>query len=286
MSARDIKNSVWLVTGSAAGFGRAICEEVIARGGKMVATARDPGRLADLVALAPDRVLALELDVTSEKKIDSCIKNALERFGQIDVLVNNAGHGFMAAVEEASAREARSLFDVNFFGLVSMTQAVLPTMRKARAGMIVNISSISGVRGTGGASYYCASKFAVEGLSEALAQEVAPFGIGVLIVEPGTFRTDFFGRGMMMPARRMPEYEGATRLRTMSDTMDGKQPGDPRLAAAIIVDTALLSKPPLRLMIGKGIWISARDSLLARVQDMEFSRELSETTDYGADAQA
>lgn len=285
MSSPDITGTVWLVTGAAAGFGRAICEEILARGGKVVATARDPAKVADIAAIAPDRVLAAPLDVTSQAQIDACVKDTIARFGKLDVLVNNAGHGFMAALEEASEEEVRQLFDVNVFGLAALTRAFLPHMRAAKTGKVINFSSIAGVRGSAGAPYYCASKFAVEGMSEALAKELEPFGIGVMIVEPGAFRTDFFGRSMLLPKVQMPEYEFAGKLRAMSEKMDGAQPGDPKLAAKAIVDVTYGPHLPLRLLLGKGIWNSAKQSMLDRITDMEFCRELSEQCDFPAEPQ-
>lgn len=280
MKAADIAGTTWLITGASAGFGRAIAEEVLARGGRVVATARKPQDLEPIVAIAPDRVAAAKLDVTSEADIADCLKLADERFGGVDVLVNNAGHGFSAAVEEGSEREVRALFDVNVFGLAALTRAVLPQMRARRSGKIINFSSIAGVRGVPGVAYYCASKWAVEGLSEALAGEVAPFGIGVLVVEPGAFRTEFYGRSLLLPDNRIPAYEGAEAIRKMSSEQDGAQAGDPKRAATVIVDTAFAEKPPLRLILGRKVWPSAEASIKARLADMEFSRELSETCDF------
>src|ERR1700722_9393113 len=183
----------WLVTGANAGFGRAVCEEVLARGGKVVATARDPNSLAALVDKSNGRALALPLDVTKTTQIAAAVEGA-EALGGVDVLVNNAGYGFLGGVEESEDREIRAMFEVNFFGAAAMMRAVLPGMRAKGAGYIINVSSIAGIFGGPAGGYYSGTKFGLEGLSESLAIEGEPLGIRVLIMELGAFRTDFFGR--------------------------------------------------------------------------------------------
>jgi NAD(P)-dependent dehydrogenase (short-subunit alcohol dehydrogenase family) len=280
MAFLDGRESVWLVTGASVGFGRAIAKEVLGRGGRVVATARDRGSIADLETGAADRVLALPLDVTQQDQIAAAVRAAEARFGRIDVLVNNAGYGFLSGMEEASDAEARTQFDVNFFGLVAMTKAVLPLMRRQRSGRIVNLSSAAGVFGVGGSAFYTASKFAVEGLSECLAQEVAPFGIGVLIVEPGAFRTEFFGRSMAKPANPIADYESLAATRAQLDKMDGLQPGNPVLAATAIVDTVLAGAPRLRLVLGSGAFDRIRRALEARIEEVDATRSVAKSVDF------
>ncbi|MDM0074889.1 oxidoreductase [Variovorax sp. J2P1-59] len=240
----------WFITGASSGFGMAFARYALAQGYNVVATARTPGKLADLAASAPDRVLVQSLDVTVAGDAAKAVAAAVARFGRIDVLLNNAGYGIVGALEETPDAELRAQMETNFFGAVDVTKAVLPQLRAQKAGAIVNISSLGGQLSFGGFSAYSASKFALEGLSEALAQEVAPFGIKVLIVEPGAFRTGFAADAL----RHMPVMDayrdvvGGTR--TFAQGMHGTQEGDPAKAAAAI-DAALRSEStPLRLQLG------------------------------------
>lgn len=242
---------VWLVTGASSGFGRAIAEAALERGDAVVATARRPEVLDDLVSGAPEgSVLALGLDVTDPQQINRAVDEILAGFGRVDMLVNNAGYGSVGAVEEFSMEELREHFETMFFGAVELTKAVLPSMRERGSGAIVQISSMGGQLAFPGFGSYCAAKFALEGLSEALAGEVAPFGIKVLIVEPGAFRTGFGGSRM----RRSPEIEayrdsvGGTR--ELVDGMDQTQPGDPKKAARAILTALDARETPLRLPLG------------------------------------
>ncbi len=242
---------VWLVTGASSGFGRAIAEAALERGDAVVATARRPEVLDDLVSGAPEgSVLALGLDVTDPQQISRAVDEILAGFGRVDMLVNNAGYGSVGAVEEFSMEELREHFETMFFGAVELTKAVLPRMRERGSGAIVQISSMGGQLAFPGFGSYCAAKFALEGLSEALAGEVAPFGIKVLIVEPGAFRTGFGGSRM----RRSPEIEayrdsvGGTR--ELVDGMDQTQPGDPKKAARAILTALDARETPLRLPLG------------------------------------
>jgi NAD(P)-dependent dehydrogenase (short-subunit alcohol dehydrogenase family) len=243
----SVGDRVWFVTGSSSGFGRALVDAARARGDRVVATARRPETLA---ALEAEDVLVLVLDVTRDDQIEPALDAAVERFGRIDVLVNNAGVGFVGALEEGSIADLRRVLETMFFGPAALTRAVIPRMRAQRSGTIVQISSMGGQVTAPGYSAYCAAKFALEGLSETVAAEVAPFGIRVLIVEPGSFRTDLLGRSLQAAAP-MDVYEetvGATR--TYIDREQGRQPGDPAKAAAAIVSALDASEPPLRLTLG------------------------------------
>jgi NAD(P)-dependent dehydrogenase (short-subunit alcohol dehydrogenase family) len=272
---------VWLITGCSAGFGRALTEAAVAAGDTVVATARRPESLASLAALTTGggRVLPMTLDVTDPAAIDRVVAATIERFGRIDVLVNNAGHGSVGAVEELTMGELRDLFEVMFFGAVGLTKAVLPHMRERRAGAIVQISSMGGQMAMPGFGAYCGAKFALEGLSEALADEVAPFGIRVLVVEPGAFRTEFGGRRMhrsgVIDAYRVST--GATRAAV--DDMDGTQPGDPAKAARAILDTLDAEAPPLRLALGRDAVEAIRAKHARLRHDLETWEALSLGTD-------
>ena len=241
---------VWLITGTSSGFGSQIAHAALEHGDRVAATARRPESLDELVAVAPERTLALPLDVTRPDQVEAAVAATLERFGRIDVLVNNAGHGSVGAVEEVDPDELRKLMDTMYFGAVALTQAVLPHMRAQGSGAIVQISSMGGQVSMPGFGAYCSAKFALEGLSEALTAEVAPLGIRVLLVEPGAFRTGFGGARMQRsePMEAYAETVGPTR--EMVDGMEGTQPGDPAKAAAAILAALDASEPPLRLALG------------------------------------
>ena len=242
--------TTWFVTGASSGFGLAFAEYALARGYNVVATARQPARLDALAAAAPDRVLLLPLDVTAPGQAEAAVAAALARFGRIDVLFNNAGYGIVGAVEETPEGELRAQLETNFFGAVAVTKAVLPAMRARRSGAIVNISSMGGQMSFGGFGAYSASKFALEGLSEALAQEIAPFGLKVLIVEPGAFRTSFAATALKhMPV--MDAYRDIVGgVRDFAHDMDGTQAGNPAKAAAAIELALAAPVTPLRLQLG------------------------------------
>lgn len=257
---------VWFITGCSTGFGRDLAAAVLGRGWRAVATARDADRVRDLVAGHEGNALALSLDVTSAEQVASAVKAAEDRFGAIDVLVNNAGYGYQAAVEEGEDAEIRAMFEVNVFGLAAMTRAVLPGMRARRRGHVVNISSVAGFIGFPGSGYYAATKHAVEGLSDALAKEVAPLGIKVLCVEPGPFRTDFAGRSLRQTQSRIADYADtvAARMRTMKET-SGQQAGDPARAAEAIIAAVQADDAPQHLVLGRagfeGVTKALRDTL-------------------------
>jgi len=277
------QKSTWFITGASSGFGRAFAEHALAQGHNVVATARDPGRLADLVALAPERVLAAALDVDAQGAAEEAVKAAIARFGRIDVLINNAGYGVVGAFEETSDAELRALMDTNFFGAMAVTRAVLPFLRAQRSGAIVNISSLGGQLSFAGFSAYSASKFAIEGASEALAQEVAPFGIKVLIVEPGQFRTQLAGSGM----RHMPiieDYQSVVGVtREFARTMHNTQAGDPRKAAAAIERALKAERTPLRLQLGGDAVDAVRAHAQALLKEMDEWESVSRGTDFDAE---
>lgn len=241
---------VWLITGCSAGFGRELVLAALAAGDRVLATARRPETLAELEKLGEGRVHTAALDVTDPAQVDAAVRTALETFGRIDVVVNNAGNGSVGAVEELTMDELRGLMEVMFFGAVGMTKAVLPHLRAQGSGTIVQISSMGGQLSMPGFGAYSAAKFAIEGLSEALAPEVAPFGVRVLIVEPGAFRTEF-GGSRMHRSRTIDAYAASTSgTRNAVENMDGTQPGDPAKAAAAIVEAVGSDAPPLRLALG------------------------------------
>jgi NAD(P)-dependent dehydrogenase (short-subunit alcohol dehydrogenase family) len=243
--------STWLITGCSTGLGRALAEAVLGAGHNAVVTARDAAKVADLVEAAPERALAVALDVTEPAQVDSAVRQAVERFGGVDVLVNNAGYGYRAAVEEGDDAEVRELFETHFFGTVAMIKAVLPGMRARRSGAIVNISSIGATVNPVGSGYYSAAKAAIEGMSGSLRGELAPLGISVTVVEPGAFRTDFAGRSLAQSATVIDDYAAtAGQRRKENDTMHGTQAGDPAKAAAAIIAAVESSEPPGFLLLG------------------------------------
>jgi len=271
---------VWLITGCSTGFGREFARAALAHGFRVVATARDPKKLEDLIAGYDEKAMALALDVTKADQIKRAVSEAERRFGCIDVLVNNAGYGYLAAVEEGEEKDIRALFETNFFGLVAMIRAVLPGMRARRHGFIVNIASVGGVVGFAGSGYYAATKFAVEGLSESLAQEVEPLGIRVLIVEPGPFRTNF-GRSVKQSPNIIADYEktaGQHRRETIEHS--GKQPGDPARAAEAIIKAVQSPTPPRHLVLGRAGFDNVEHQLRSMLQEADQWRATSLAADY------
>jgi len=243
--------STWLITGCSTGLGRALAEAIIGAGHNAVVTARDSAKVTDLAETSPGRVLAVALDVTNPEQVTSAVRQAEDRFGGIDVLVNNAGYGYRAAVEEGEDADVRALFETHFFGTVAMIKAVLPGMRARRSGAIVNISSIGATVTPVGSGYYSAAKAAIEGMSGALRGELAPLGISVTLVEPGAFRTDFAGRSLVQSATVIDDYAAtAGQRRKENDTMDGNQAGDPAKAGAAIIAAVESDEPPGLLLLG------------------------------------
>ncbi|NKF24249.1 oxidoreductase [Solimonas marina] len=271
----------WLITGCSGGFGRHLAQQAAARGDNVVATARNPETLRDLADRYPETLRVAALDVTNSEAIHAAVALTAEVFGRLDVLVNNAGHGFMGAIEEATPEEYRPLFDVNLFGLIETTRAALQLMRRTGGGRVVNLSSGAGIVGIGGHGYYNATKFAVEGLSEALAQEVAPMGIRVLIVEPGPFRTEFLGRSIAVAKRQIDDYSATGgAARSYREGNDGRQPGDPLKAVAVILKAIDSENPPLHLPLGPRAHFLAESKLVSFRKDIDAWRTLSIDTDY------
>jgi NAD(P)-dependent dehydrogenase (short-subunit alcohol dehydrogenase family) len=249
----------WLITGCSTGFGNVMAEAVLARGDQVIATARDPGSLSGLIDRYPGTARAAALDVTKPETAAVAVALAEEAFGGLDILVNNAGHGFLAAIEEGSPDEYRPMFETNVFGVIETTRAALPALRKTAAktgqSRIVNFSSLGGIAGRAGSGFYNATKFAVEGLSEALAQEVAPLGIAVILAEPGPFRTEFLGRSINVAKIELPAYaETAGKARTCRASGDGNQAGDPKKAVAVILKAVDADEPPLHLPLGEAAY--------------------------------
>lgn len=272
----------WLITGCSGGLGRMLAEAALDRGDAVLATARDPRSLDDLVARHPDTCRATALDVTREGDAAAAVALAESAFGGIDVLVNNAGHGMIGAIEEATPDEYRPLFETNVFGVIETTRAALPTLRKkGDGGRIVMMSSGAGITGIAGDGYYNATKFAVEGLSEALAREVKPLGIATIIVEPGPFRTEFLGRSMRTALNDMPEYaETVGARRRYRADIDGHQPGDPAKAVAVILRAVDAGDPPLHLPLGDRAYSLARTKFTAFLDDMDRWAPLARTTSF------
>jgi NAD(P)-dependent dehydrogenase (short-subunit alcohol dehydrogenase family) len=271
---------VWLITGCSTGFGRELASLVLERGWRALVTARDVTKVADIVKGHDDSAIALALDVTKQGQVASVVAEAQKRFGRIDVLVNNAGYGYLAAIEEGDDREVRDLFETNVFGLIAMTKAVLPVMREQKSGLIINVSSIGGLASFASTGYYHGTKYAVEGISESLAAEVKPLGIDVMLVEPGPFRTNWAGPSIKQSATKIDAYaETAGERRKQTAARSGRQPGDPIRGAQAIIDAALSKTPPLRLLLGKMALQVARKKL----DTMKHDFDQWESTTVGAD---
>jgi NAD(P)-dependent dehydrogenase (short-subunit alcohol dehydrogenase family) len=278
------ESKVWLITGSSRGLGRAFAEAALEAGHRVVATARNPEQLADVVNKYGDNVRAVALDVTNEAQARYAIDSAIETFGGLDVLVNNAGYGDVCPVEDTPLVDFRAQIETNLFGVIIMTKAVLPYFRERGAGHIIQVTSIAGRIGPIGRAPYAAAKFGVEGFSESLSKEVGPLGVKVTIIEPGGFRTDFAGSSTALREGR-PEYDatvGAT-VRFQRN-YDGKQPGDPAKAAAVLLHIASLSDPPLRLLLGSDSYNAAEQSAIQKLELDRKWKDLSVSTDYSSDS--
>ena len=269
----------WLITGCSTGLGRALAELVIAKGERVFATARKPEELQDLVA-DHQNARALKLDVTAPADITAAVAE-VERAGGVDVLVNNAGYGYLTAIEEGDEEGYRAQFETNMFGLIAMTKAVLPEMRRRASGHIVNIASVGGLVGNPGSGYYAATKFGVVGLSEALSKEVGALGIRVTVVEPGPFRTDWAGRSLQSSARSIDAYADTVHARLKQlNAYSGRQPGDPRRAAEAIVTVVNDANPPLNLVLGAPGLKMAREKLAALGAELDKWEAVTLGADY------
>jgi NAD(P)-dependent dehydrogenase (short-subunit alcohol dehydrogenase family) len=271
----------WFITGASRGFGALIAERALAKGDGVVATARNPKAIAERFGEHPN-LLAVALDVTNEDQAVTAAAAAIDRFGQIDVLLNNAGFGLMGAVEEASAAEIEAVYRTNVFGLLTVSRALLPHMRKARSGRILNISSIGGYRGAAGFGVYSSTKFAVEGLSEAMHDELAPLGIHVTVIEPGYFRTDFLdASSLSVSSRKIPDYEAtAGKVRTVAGGLNHNQPGDPSKLADVLVAFADAPNPPVRLPLGSDTVAAIEAKHKADSLILSEWRKVSSSTDF------
>lgn len=262
---------VWLISGCSTGFGLELAKLVLERGEKVVATARTPETISYLERDHPERCLVLALDVTDSQQVALAVRAAEQRFGHVDVLVNNAGYGYMSPLEEGDEAEYRALFETNVFGLIALTRAVIPGMRERQRGHIVNISSVSGINGNAGTGFYSGTKFAVEGISESLAAELRAFNISVTVVEPGAFRTDFTVRSLRTRPSAVPGYEQSAGM-VMNRLIESapRHKGDPKRAVAIIYDAVHAPRPPFRLPMGS-------DAVkLAKAKIAAWGAELSE----------
>jgi NAD(P)-dependent dehydrogenase (short-subunit alcohol dehydrogenase family) len=278
------EKKVWLITGSSTGLGRALVEELLAQNYRVVATARKPEVLQEFTP-KDGLIKTIELDVTSKEQAANAVQTAIQTYGRIDVLVNNAGYGLMGAIEEASEAQIRAQFETNFFGALNLIRAALPIMREQNGGHILNISSGGGFIGFASVGYYNASKFALEGLSEALAKETAHLGIKVTIVEPGLFRTDFNGRSLQTPENPLVEiYPSTSEFVDYLREWDGKQPGDPRKAAQAMIRVIESDNPPLRLPLGEDAVTMIEQELEVVRKDIAPWREIGMNTSFNEDS--
>jgi NAD(P)-dependent dehydrogenase (short-subunit alcohol dehydrogenase family) len=271
-------DKTWFITGASSGFGRAMAELVLKRGGRVVAAARDRAAVADLVTQAAGRAIGVELDVTKPHQIAAALRSAAA-FGGIDVVFNNAGFGLMGGVEEADDTEIRAIFEVNFFGALHVVRAALPALRARGSGFIVNMSSVAGVRAVPGLGYYAATKFALEGMSEALGGELEPFSIRVMIVEPGPFRSNF-RRSSMQVSTPHPSYPHLAQSRALLVSRDGYQTGDPARGAEAIINAMESENPPRRLVLGRAGWNIVKVALQARIEEVEAWCSITQATDF------
>jgi NAD(P)-dependent dehydrogenase (short-subunit alcohol dehydrogenase family) len=274
----------WLITGCSTGIGREIAAAALASGRRVAVTARDPAAVADLVAAHPDRALALGLDVTRRDQVERAVAAAEDAFGGIDVLVNNAGYGYMAAVEEGEDAEIRAMFDTNYFGVVAMIQAALPGMRSRGRGHIINISSMTGLVANPPNVFYSSTKFALEALTEGLSKEVAPFGIRVTAIEPGAFRTDWSTRSMKETQQPIAAYAETVGVRkTLIKLAGSKFPGDPKRVADAVLMVSELDDPPLHLLLGRDVHQAFREKLRDLMASTEKWQSVTLDVDFPPD---
>lgn len=272
---------VWLISGCSTGFGREIAISALEAGDIVAVTSRNTEDVRDICNKYPSTSVALNLDVTYTDQIIECVRNVISKFGRIDVLVNNAGYGYLSAIEEGEGEEVSKLFNTNFFGALELTKQVLPVMRNQKFGRIINNSSQAGLMANPGTGYYSASKFALEGLMEALDKEVRPLNIFVTSVQPGAFRTDWSGRSMKKSKINITDYDKHVRSRiNMIAEIDGKQPGDPKKAAKIIFDLTRYEDPPNKLLLGAGVLSAYREKLDHMENDLDTYESITLSADF------
>jgi NAD(P)-dependent dehydrogenase (short-subunit alcohol dehydrogenase family) len=272
----------WLITGCSRGLGRALAEAVIATGDNLLTTARNANALVDFVRKGEGRVVAHSLDVTDAEAATDAVAAAVERFGRLDVVVNNAGYGNLAPIENTNIEDFRAQIETNLFGAIIVTKAAIPLFREQRSGRFLQVSSIGGRVGAMGRAPYSAAKFGVEGFSEVLAQEMAPFGVHVTIIEPGGFRTDFVGSSTRIDEGRPDYAETVGKTAAMQRSYDGRQPGDPAKAAAAIIAVSKADNPPLRLVLGRDAYARAERNDEGRLAELRAWKSTSEGTDFQA----
>lgn len=276
-----MEHKIWFITGISSGLGKALAEAVIENGDFVIGTFRNQAQVDGFNNQYGQKAFSLVLDITKASEIESAYKTVIEKFGRLDVLVNNAGYGLAGAIEETTIEETKAIFEANFFGTLQMTQTFLPLFRQQKSGNIIQISSHGGFKAFAGFGIYNATKFAVEGLSEALALEVAPLGIKVTIVEPGPFRTQFANNGFKFAEQIISDYNTtAGTFREKIKGVDGKQEGDPGKAALSIIDIAKLDTPPLRLPLGKIAIVSLSTKMESVQKDIDNFREIAENAVY------
>ena len=271
----------WLITGCSTGIGRALADAVLAAGDRVVVTARKVQDVGDFVQRHPDRALAVALDVRDDAQVAAAFAVAEKRFGGVDVLVNNAGYGYIGSVEEGDLDEVRAMFETNFWGAVRMTRAALPGMRARRSGRIINISSLAGRIANPATGYYSTSKFALEALTSALAREVAGFGIKVTAIAAGQYRTDFSGRSLKAAEGPIGDYDSTVHARIgLVKSVDGKQPGDPAKLARAIVAVAEMPDPPIHLVMGPDAYAAIKARMEETLASMEQYKDLTASTNF------
>jgi len=276
-----IESRTFLITGAASGFGNAIARKALAAGHRVIGAVRREADARAIEALDPTRAGAILLDVTQEDRVDAVIAEAIERFGPVEVLVNSAGYGHEGVLEESPLGEMRRQFDVNLFGAVAVIKAVLPHMRARRFGRIINITSMAGQIGLPGIAYYAASKYALEGLSEVLAREVAPFGVKVTALAPGSFRTDWAGRSMIRSPRQIADYDALfDPIRKARSDKSGRQNGDPARAAQVVVDLVAMEEPPVHLLLGSDALGLVEPALQTRLDEIKSWEDVTRSTDF------
>ena len=276
----DSQNPVWFITGCSTGFGRELALRVLQRGWNVVVSARNAAQIADIVENQPN-ALAVKLDVTDQGQIDAAVAAAVEKFGRIDVLVNNAGYGYQSSAEEGEEHEIRAMFDANVFGLFALTRAVLPVMRAQKSGHILNITSVAGLIGYPASAYYSASKHAVEGFSDSLRVETAALGIQVTCVEPGPFRTDWAGRSLKQTPNKIADYADTAGARLdATKARSGNQAGDPVRASDIMIELTQRAKAPRHIVLGAFGYDAVTKRLEERLAEISSQKEASYSADY------